>query len=114
MLLRLVEACAADRKRSMADSSVRQKAVREQEAAIAREAHLDRLVGEEPRLWGQVEALVASGQPKQYDQAEKLLIDLRDMGFRSKAGDFAKRIEQFRNLYGQRPSFIRRLRLAGL
>ena len=114
MLLRSAEDCATERKRTKADASARQKAVREQEAAIAREAHLDRLVGEEPRLWAEVEALIATGQPKHYDRAVTLLIDLRDMSFRSKAGAFAQRLEQLRNLHAQRPAFIRRLRVAGL
>jgi len=114
MLLRLAEDCAAERKRIKADSSARQKAVREQEAAIAREAHLDRLMGQEHRLWAEVEALVATRQPKHYDQAVKLLLDLREMGFRSKAGDFAQRLDQFRSLHAQRPALIKRLGLAGL
>lgn len=114
VLLRMADDCAAERKRIKAESSAQQKAVREQEATIAREAHLDRLVGQESRLWAEVEALVASRQPKHYDQAVTLLLDLRDMGFRSKASDFARRLEQIRNLHAQRPAFIKRLRLAGL
>jgi len=114
MLLRSAKDCAAERKRIKADSSARLEAAREQEAAIAREAHLDRLVGQETRLWAEVEALVATRQPKHYDQAVALLIDLRDMGFRSKAGDFAQRLEQIPNLHAQRPAFIKRLRSAGM
>jgi hypothetical protein len=114
MLLRLAEDCAAERKQIKADSSARQKAVREQDAAIAREAHLDRLVGQEPRLWVEVEALVATRQPKHYDQAVKLLLDLRDMGFRNKAGDFSQRLEQLRTAQAQKPALLKRIRQAGL
>jgi len=114
MLLRLAQQGAAARKRNDAASRAREKAVREQEAAIAREAYLDRLVGQETRLWAEAEALVASMKPKHYEQAVKLLLDLRDMGHRSKAGDFTTRLEEFRTLHAQKPALIRRIRLAGL
>jgi hypothetical protein len=88
--------------------------VREQEAAIAREAYLDQLAGQESRLWAEAEALAATKQPKKYDQAVQILVDLRDMGFRSKAGDFQSRLEAFRMAHAQKPAFINRIRLAGL
>ena len=114
MLLRMAEDYAADRKGRKAEARARQQAVREQEAAIAREAHLDGLVGQEPRLWAEIEALAATKQPKHYEQAVKLLGDLRDMGFRSKAGDFPLRLEQFRQAHAQKSALLKRIRLAGL
>ena len=114
MLLRMAEECAAERKGRKAEARARQQAVKEQEAAIAREAHLDGLVGQEPRLWAEIEALAATRQPKHYEQAVTLLNDLRDMGFRSKAGDFPLRLEQFRLAHAQKPALLKRLRLAGL
>lgn len=105
---------AADRKRLEQEARARRHAIREQEAAIAREAHLDRLKGQEPGLWDQAEALVASKIPKHYDRAIALLVDLRDMGFRSKAFDFVSRLEAFRKRHAHQPSLLRRLDKAGL
>lgn len=113
-LLQIAKADTAERRRAEAASAAREKAVREQEAAIAREAHLDQLVGQESRLWAEAEALAATKQPKKYAQAVQILIDLRDMGFRSKAGDFQSRLEAFRMAHAQKPAFINRIRLAGL
>ena len=83
MLLRTAEECAAERKGHKAEARARQQAAREQEAAMAREAHLDGMVGQEPRLWAEIEALAATRQPKHYEQAVTVLSDLRDMGFRA-------------------------------
>lgn len=113
-LLQLTETRAAERARAKAESSARAKAIREQEVAIAREAHLDSLVGQEPRLWAQAEAMADTKQPKKYDQAVQILADLRDMGFRNKAGDFKERLETFCRRHCQKPALIRRIRLAGL
>ena len=112
--LRMAKADTAERRRAEAAAAAREKAAREQEAAIAREAHLDQLVGQESRLWAEAEALAATKQPKKYDQAVQILVDLRDMGFRSKAGDFQSRLEAFRMAHAQKPAFINRIRLAGL
>jgi hypothetical protein len=113
-LLRMAKADTAERRRAEAAAAAREKAAREQEAAIAREAHLDQLVGQESRLWAEAEALAATKQPKKYDQAVQILVDLRDMGFRSKAGDFQSRLEAFRIAHAQKPAFINRIRSAGL
>ena len=40
--------------------------------------------------------------------------DLRDMGFRSKAGDFPLRLEQFRQAHAQKSALLKRIRLPGL
>jgi hypothetical protein len=114
LLLRLAKEGAAERKGRKAEARARQQAVKEQEAAIAREAHLDGLVGQEFRLWAEIEALAATKQPKHYEQAVQLLGDLRDMGFRSKAGDFPLRLEQFRLAHARKPVLLKRIRLAGL
>jgi hypothetical protein len=44
----------------------------------------------------------------------KLLLDLRDMGFRNKAGDFSQRLEQLRTAQAQKPALLKRIRQAGL
>ncbi|WP_448509633.1 hypothetical protein [Immundisolibacter sp.] len=113
-LLQAAEALATERRRIETERRVKEKARREREAAIARERHLDSLVGHEAKLWSEIDDLVASKQPKSYDQAVKLLIDLRDLVARSKDGDFEPRIEALRQAQSRKPSFIERLRKAGL
>jgi len=113
-LLRAAEAYTTERKRIEAEKRAKEKSRREREAAIAREKHLDSLVGREGRLWTEVDSLVATKQPKNYDQAVKILVDMRDLAARGKSGDFGLRIEALRQAQAKKPSFIERLRKAGL
>lgn len=113
-LLRAAEAYTAERKRIEAKKRAKERARRERAAAIAREKHLDSLVGREPELWAVVEGLVATKQPKNYDHAVKILVDLRDLAARGKGGDFGLRVEGLRQAQARKASFIERLRMAGL
>jgi len=92
----------------------RQKARREREAAIAREKHLDGLAGTEPALWREVESLIAAKQPKAYDQAVAVLVDLRDLAARKGVGGFRQRLETLRGEHSRKPALIARLNAAGL
>ena len=66
-------------------------------------------------MWNQVEDLIATKQPKSYDHAVKLLLDLRDLGARKdKTDDFEARLGAFRAAQARKPSFIDRLRRGGL
>jgi hypothetical protein len=113
-ILRAAEAHTEERKRIEAEKRAKDKARREREAAIAREKHLDGLVGRESKLWSEVDTLIATKQPKSYDQAIKLLVDLRDLNARGKGGDFRLRLEALRQAQARKPSFIERLKKAGL
>jgi sRNA-binding protein len=55
---------ASKRSRAEAARRAKEKARHDREAAIAREKHLDSLAGRESKLWGEVDAFVASKQPK--------------------------------------------------
>lgn len=113
-LLRAAETYTTERKRIEAEKRAVEKARRERKAAIARGKHLDSLAGREGKLWTEVDSLVATKQPKNYDQAVKILVDLRDLAARGKSGDFGLRIEALRQTHAKKPSFIDRLRKAGL
>lgn len=113
-LLRAAEAYTKERERREAETRAAEKARLDREAAIAREKHLDSLVGREPRLWADVETLIDTKQPRSYDEAIKLLVSLRDLAARGRAGDFRLRIEALRQTHVRKPSFIDRLRKAGL
>jgi len=111
---RAAEAYTEERKRIEAKQRAQEIAHRNREAAIAREKHLDSLVGREPKLWAEIGGLVATRQPKCYDRAIKILLDLRDLDARAGIGDFRTRLETFCKLHARKSSFIKRLGKAGM
>ena len=113
-LLRAAEAYAEERRRIEAERRAAEKARGEREAAIAGQKHLDELAGREPRLWAEVDTLIATKQPQSYDRAVRLLVDLRDLDARTKANDFRPRLEALRQAHARKPTFIQRLTKAGL
>ena len=108
------EVVAAERVRIANEKRAVERARREREAAFARAKHLDGLVGRENERWSDVDTLVGTKQPRNYDQAVKILVDLRDLAARGNDGDFAPRLETLRRAQTKKPSFTARLRKAGL
>jgi hypothetical protein len=106
---------AEERRRAAAKKAAEEKARREREAAEHREKYLDEIAKLEPNLWTQVEKLISTKQPKSYDQAVKLLVDLRDLGVRrGKTDEFEAKLNALRAAQTRKPSFIERLRKARL
>lgn len=114
-LLAAAEKCMEERQRVAAAKAAQEKARREQQAALARTKHLDELAAREPKVWAEVGQYVGTKQPKQYDRAVTLLGDLRDLAARKGAGaEFTARLQELRAAHASKPSFIARLRDAGL
>jgi hypothetical protein len=113
-LLRVAEVYAEKRRRIEAEKRAEAKARREREAAIARARYLGEIAGREPKLWAEVDSLIATKQPKSYDHAVKLLVDLRDLDRRKTGGDFGSRLNALRKAHARKSTFIERLRKAGL
>jgi len=114
-LLHSAQDLAEERRRLAAKKAAEEKARREREAAILRAKHLDEIDGREPELWNEVENLISTKQPKSYDSAVKLLVDLRDLAARKgKTDEFRARIDAICVAHARKPSFIERLRKAGL
>jgi hypothetical protein len=109
-LLRAAEHAAEERRRVEAGQAAREADRRESEAAAARIKHLDKLAGTEPTLWKRVEELVATQQPKRYDEAIGILADLRDLAARKDGADFRSRLEALRAEHARKPTLIERLR----
>jgi hypothetical protein len=100
-----------EEKRREAEERVR--LAREREAA--RVGHLRGLVGREEQLWQQVEELVEKKQARECDQATQLVKDLHDLAAGSQQiEDFHMRLNQLRQKYAGRPSFLKRLDAANL
>jgi hypothetical protein len=87
------EILAADRRRIEAEKKARDFARRKKEEAEKRKKHLESLVGKEGILWNQVEELIATKQPKRYDEAVFLLRDLKDLAeFQNREDLFNSRV----------------------
>ena len=113
-LLLSAEKYADERRRIEAEKRAKEKARREREAAIARAKYLDEIAGHDPKLWAEVDTLIAAKQPKSYDQAVRLLVDLRDLAARANGGDFRLRLDAIRQTHTRKPALIERLKKAGL
>ena len=62
-----------------------------------------------------VDQLIATKQPKKYDEAVALLRDLQDLGRRDgDTGEVRARLRQIQMQHQGKPTLIRRLREAGL
>jgi hypothetical protein len=113
-LLRAAEARAQQREQLAARNAAQEKERGDREAAAARATRLDSLAGKEPELWSEIESLISTKQPKSYDAAATLLVDLRDLAASKTGGDFQPRLEALRARHARKPSLLDRLRKAGL
>lgn len=114
-LLKAAEARAEERRRQQDERTALEKARREREAAEARERHLTALSKREREAWRELDALIATKQSKKYDEAIVLLRDLRDVCTRAgRQAEAATRIARLREEHAKKPSFIERIRKAGL
>lgn len=114
-LLQAAEARAEERRRQEAERAAREKTRREREAAEARERHLAALAKREAEAWRELDALIATKQPKNYDEAVALLRDLRDVCVRGgRQAEAAIHIARLREEHAKKPSLIERFRKAGL
>jgi hypothetical protein len=114
-LLKAAEARAEERRRREAARAAREKESREREEAEERERHLTELTKREGEAWRELDALIATKQPKKYDEALVLLVDLREVCVRAgRQTEAMTRIARLREEHARKPSLIERLRKAGL
>jgi hypothetical protein len=114
-LLAAAEERAEISRRQEAERLAAERAKQERQAAAARKKHLDSLVGREEDLWRQVEALVESKRPQEYDRAVQLLTDLHDLGVSQDSVEtFGSRLDALRERYATRRGLLARLDEAGL
>ena len=94
-----------------AAEAARKKAKDEADRAI----YLEGLAKREKVVWKQVEAYIEKRQPKDYERAVNLLVDLHDLAVRQ--GDetgFQLRMEELRKTHAAKGAFLRRLAKANL
>lgn len=114
-LLAAAKRRAAERQRREAERAAAERVRRERAEAAAREKYLVRLAKREAQTWRRVEALVATRKQSDYDEAVRLLKDLKDLGARKgRAAEARLRIHSLRDEHSGKVTFVERLRKAGL
>lgn len=103
------------RRRREAEREARDRARRQREVAAARERHLASLAKREPDAWRQVDALIATKRPGDYEKAVQLLKDLADLGEkRGRQTEVRERLARLRQAHARKPTLLKRLKAAGL
>ncbi len=114
-LLSKAERFAAERKRRAAEQKARERARKKREKALARQQYLESLAGREDSIWKNVNDLIMTKQPTKYDEAVKLLVDLRDLS--NKSGEekaFKQKLITLSQAHYRKVSFMDRLQKAKL
>jgi hypothetical protein len=108
------EVLAEQRRGVLLAREAKERLRREREQTAARDRHLNTLGKRQAAAWQQVEALVITKRPGDYDTAVTLLQDLRAIGERKgRRVEVIERIRALRERHAKKPSFLARLRKAG-
>lgn len=114
-LLTSAETYAEDRRRKIAEQKAKERALREHTRAIAREKYLDSLAGREKKVWIKIENIINTRQPGKYDEAVKLLVDLRDLSKKmNKAKTFDEKLKKICETHIRKSTFLSRLKKVDL
>jgi FtsZ-interacting cell division protein YlmF len=114
-LLQAAEEYTEERRRQEAEQKAREELKRERARAAARKKYLRSLVGKATNLWGEVDQLIATKQPKRYDEAVSMLEDLRDLAeMEQTSSEFSFKMNALAGEHARKPSLIRRFREADL
>jgi len=93
----------------------REKARRERERAAKRKKHLESLVGKEAGIWAEVDQLIATRQPKRYDEAVSLLQDLHDLAdMQGRRSEFLLGMNTLYSEHTRKTTLVERFRKAEL
>jgi hypothetical protein len=106
----------AEERRSREEARAsKERARKEAEAAKARDQRLAALAERQVESWHAVEKLIATKQPRKYDEAVALLQDLREVCVRAgKPGEAGSRIARMCEEHSKKGTLIERFRKAGL
>ncbi|MEK7785536.1 MAG: hypothetical protein AAB658_08985, partial [Chloroflexota bacterium] len=86
-----------------------------EEAERRRIQRLEKLAQEEETAWVNVENLLGQKRGSAYEEATKLLVELRDMAeYKQRKNKFAERFESICGKYGKSAALMERFRRAGL
>jgi hypothetical protein len=114
-LLAAGETRAKERARLLNEQRTAEAAKRRAEDLANRARYLDHLGRRQAEIWKQVAAHVHTRQPKDYDRAVSLLVDLHDLAVsRGRTAGFQTALEKIRQVHAAKESFLRRLAKASL
>ena len=114
-LLQKAEAYTREKDRLIAEQKAKEKARKEKEAAIERKKYLNGLAGRENEIWKKVDALILTKKPKDYGEAVRLLIDLKDLAKKNNTTYlFKSKLMAIRENHSRKSSFINRINSASL
>jgi len=109
------EARRDGRRRRERDRVTAERERREKAAAAARETRLNTLAGRQEEAWRQVDALIDTKRPNEYDAAVDLLNDLRVVAERTRdVPSFRQRVRSLRERHARKVSLLERLDRNGL
>jgi hypothetical protein len=114
-LLSAAEALTEEKRRRAAEKAAAEERRIEKERVAARDKYLDDLAQKADKVWLKVEDLISTKQPARYDEAVKLLVDLRDLAARrGKIEGFQLRHRELCEKHAKKPSLLRMIEKAGL
>jgi hypothetical protein len=107
-LLAARDALVEDKDIKEKERAARERARRDREQAEARAKSLDELARRESTAWREVESLIATKRPGEYDRAVTMLVDLRDLAARSgRTAEAESRIQEVRRRNRNKPSLMK-------
>lgn len=108
-------AVANERAQKLAAQRAHELARQKAQEEANRRRYLDRLAAQKEATWRNVTEFIQKKQPKAYDRAVRLLIDLRDLALREQDEvAFKAQVETLRETHRAKVSFLDRLDDAGL
>ena len=114
-LLSRAETLTAERKRRAAEQKARERARKKREKVLARKQYLESLADREDIIWKNVGELINTKQPAKYDEAVKLLVDLRDLSKETgKEKTFKRKLVTLSQAHYRKVTFMSRVQKAGL
>lgn len=114
-LLQKAEAYTKEKNRHIAEQKAKEKVRKEKEEAIARGKYLNGLAERENEIWKKVDSLILTKKPKDYDEAVKFLIDLKDLAKKNNTTSlFKSKLIAIRENHSRKSSFINRIDSANL
>jgi hypothetical protein len=114
-LISRAETYAEERKRRAAEQKVKARARKKKERALAREKYLKSLAGQEDSIWEKVDENIVLKKAAKYDEAVKLLVDLRDLYLKTGTEKiFNKKLKTICENHYRKIAFLDRLKKVGL
>ena len=114
-LIAIAKEIGEERRKNEAKRRAQEKARREREQAEKRLKYLKSLNGKEIELWSTVDQLIATRQPKRYDEAISILQDLHDLAdLERKKSEFSTRMNSLYKNHTKKVSLLEKFRKAKL